>query len=142
MTRSDGHGDAVPLQRNFRSVTLGRVAENAEGQPGDGGDHSDPADIARDAPDRSIVLQDSPLPEQHGPIVFAAAKKRQHLVASIGHVSANIREVFKKPETAKGKSGGFASKEEIRRGTRSSPRVPPRIIMVSPNQLKNRCPAS
>jgi hypothetical protein len=120
----DGHGDAVPLQRNFRGVTLGCVVEDAEGQPGDGGNHSDPANIARDAPDRSIVLQDSPLPEQHAPIVFTAAKKRERLIAGVGHVGAYIRKVFEKPERRKGKSGSFTSKEEIRRAEERHEELP------------------
>jgi hypothetical protein len=124
MARSDGHGDAVPLQRNFRVIALGCVAENAEGQPGDGGNHSDPANIARDAPDRSIVLQDSPLREQHAPIVFAAAKKRERLIAGVGHVGAYIRKVFEKPERRKGKSGGLTSKEEIRRAEERHEELP------------------
>jgi len=45
--------------------------------------------------------------------MFTAAKERKRLVAGIRHVSANIRKVFEKPETAKGKAGGFAMKEEI-----------------------------
>jgi hypothetical protein len=89
----DGHGDAVPLQRNFRSVTLGCVAENAVGEPGDGGEHTDPADIAGDAPNRSVVLQDSPLRKQQAPIVFTAAKQRERLIAGIGHVRADIRQI-------------------------------------------------
>jgi hypothetical protein len=114
----------VPLQRNFRVVALGCAAKDAVNQPGDGGDHSDPADVARDGTNRSIVVQDSPLCEQHGPIVFTAAEKRQRLVASIGHVSADIRKVFEKPECRKGKTGSFASKEEIRRAEERHEELP------------------
>ncbi len=88
---------------------------DAVGQPDHSNEHSDPADISNDAADGSIVLQDSPLREQRAPIVFTAAKQRKRLIAGIRHVSANIRKVFEKPETAKGKTRGFASKEEIRR---------------------------
>src|SRR5258708_12329143 len=87
----------------------------AVGRRGDGQQHADPADITSDAADRSVVLQDSPLREQDAPVVFTAAKERKGLIAGIRHVSANIRKVFEKPETAKGKTRGFASKEEIRR---------------------------
>jgi hypothetical protein len=93
-------------------------------QPSDSSEHSDPADIACDAPNRSIVLQDSPLPEQRAPIMLTAAKERERLIAGVGHVRANIRKVFEKPETAKDKSGGFASKEEIRRAQERHQELP------------------
>jgi hypothetical protein len=52
------------------------------------------------------------------------AHERQGLIAGIGHVPSYIRQVFEKPETAKGKSGGFAVKKEISRAQERHEELP------------------
>ncbi len=45
--------------------------------------------------------------------MLAGTNQRQSLGARVSHVGADIEEIFKEPEAAKSKAGGFAMKEEI-----------------------------
>ena len=90
---------------------MGR-APSAEGEPSHGSDHAAPTNEARGLTDGNVITKPSPLAEKDVPIMIAGADKRKCEGASVGHVRANVKKIFKKPKRTKPDSGGFAFKEK------------------------------
>src|SRR6266567_5236950 len=85
----------------------------AEGEPGGGGEHAEPADGAHGSADFLVLGKEAPLGEENGPVAFFGADKRQGSRTSVGHVGADVGEIFEEPEDGEREAGGFALPEEI-----------------------------
>jgi len=117
----------------------------AEDEPGDRREHAEVAEGAHDCADFLVLGEDAPPSEENGPVAFIGADERQNGGSSIGHVSADVREVFEEPEDREGEAGGFALEEKVGGAEQRDDeftKVPPRMWMVSPNQLKKKWPPS
>ncbi len=57
--------------------------------------------------------EESPLGEEDGPVALVGADEGQSRIAGVGHVGADVREIFEEPEAAEGEADGFALAEEI-----------------------------
>jgi len=90
-----------------------RFAAQGKREPGDGGDHAKPAQRAGGVGDLRIVEHEIPLSEEDFPVAVTGADEKERALARVGHVSADVEKVFKKPKGAGGGAGGFASEEEI-----------------------------
>ena len=88
---------------------------DAPGEPRVGREHAEPAEEAGSVADLDVVDEDVPLGEEDFPIVVAGADEGQRKRAGVGHVCADIEEIFEEPEGAEGDAGGFAFDEEIRK---------------------------
>ena len=91
----------------------GSVAAKAVSQPGHGGEHSEPAQNTHEPADFLVLVKQAPLSEKNRPVTLLRADERQRRSASVGHVCADVRKVFKEPEAAKSKAGRFPLPEEI-----------------------------
>ena len=89
------------------------VVAEAIGQPGHGCEHAEPADRADDATDFLVLGEEAPLGEENFPVGVAGADEGQGCHAGVGHVSADVGEIFEEPEAAKSAADGFALPEEI-----------------------------
>jgi hypothetical protein len=58
--------------------------------------------------DLLVPKEDVPLREENGPVAILRAYQRQCRRAGIGHVGADVEEIFEKPEAAEGYGDGFA----------------------------------
>ena len=85
----------------------------AEGEPGNGGEHTEPAEGAHDSADFLVLGEEAPLGEEDGPVAVFGANKGQCGGAGVGHVGANVGEIFEEPEAGEGEADGFALPEEI-----------------------------
>jgi len=86
---------------------------DAVGQPGGGGEHAEKAEGAHGGADFLVLGEEAPLGEEDGPVAVLGADEGQGCGAGVGHVGADVGEIFEEPEGAKGKAGGFALAEEI-----------------------------
>src|SRR5712692_299057 len=84
------------------------------GQPRRGGEHAEIAEGAHGGADFLVVSEESPLGEEDGPVAVFGADEGQCGGAGVGHVGADVEEIFEEPEDAKSEAGGFALPEEIR----------------------------
>jgi hypothetical protein len=83
------------------------------GEPGDGGEHAEPAEGAHEGADFLVLGEEAPLGEENFPVGVAGADEGQGCGAGVGHVGADVGEIFEEPEAAKSEGGGFALEEEI-----------------------------
>src|SRR6266581_382103 len=89
------------------------IAADPVGQPHDDCNHSKPSQSTRESADFLVLGKEAPLGEKNGPVAFLGADEGQRRAACVGHVGADIGEIFEEPEAAKGEAGGFALPEEI-----------------------------
>ncbi len=85
----------------------------AEGEPGNGGEHAEIAEGAHGGADFLVLGEESPLGEKDGPVAVFGADEGQCGGAGVGHVGADVEEIFEEPEDAKSEAGGFALPEEV-----------------------------
>src|SRR5260370_9289250 len=72
------------------------------------------AEGTHDAADFLVLGEETPLGEENGPVALIGADQRQDGGASVGHVRADVGEIFEEPEDAEGETDGFAL--EAKRG--------------------------
>ncbi len=89
------------------------IAADPVGQPHDDCNHSKPSQSTRESADFLVLGKEAPLGEKNGPVAFLGADEGQRRAACVGHVGADIGEIFEESEAAKGEAGGFALPEEI-----------------------------
>ena len=89
------------------------IAADPVGQPHDDCNHSKPSQSAHSPSNFLILKKQTPLPEKNRPVAFLGADEGQRRAACVGHVGADIGEIFEESEAAKGEAGGFALPEEI-----------------------------
>src|SRR6266702_406381 len=89
------------------------IAADPVGQPHDDCNHSKPSQSTRESADFLVLGKEAPLGAKNGPVAFLGADEGQRRAACVGHVGADIGEIFEEPEAAKGEAGGFALPEEI-----------------------------
>src|SRR4029077_3214663 len=102
-----------PCKETFRSLLRSKVLTETVEEPEADGEHTDVAKDAHSATDFLVLAEETPLGEQNRPIAFFRADQGQRGGAGIGHVRADIREIFEEPEDAEGEAGGLALPEEI-----------------------------
>ena len=100
-------------RRRVRLCGCSGGAEDAVGEPGHGGEHAEIAESAHEAADFLVLGENAPLGEENGPVALIRADKRQDGSACVGHVGADVGEIFEEPEAAKSEAGGFALEEKI-----------------------------
>lgn len=96
-----------------RSGLIASGSEDAEGEPSDGSKQAEPAEVASRGADLLVAEHEAPMAEEDGPIVVAGTDEGKSLRAGVGHIDADIEEIFEEPEGAKGDGGGFAFEPEI-----------------------------
>src|SRR6266487_306222 len=89
------------------------IAADPVGQPHDDCNHSKPSQSTRESADFLVLGKEAPLGEKNGPVACLGADEGQRRAACVGHVGADIGEIFEESEAAKGEAGGFALPEEI-----------------------------
>ena len=70
-------------------------------QPGPAGQHAQPAKGPDEVGDGSVLGQASPLAQQGGPVMLAAADQRKRLFYGVTGVHTDIQKAFAEPEDAK-----------------------------------------
>ena len=93
-----------------------RIEVEAIGEEKDDGEHAEPTDLTHEVADFLVVDQNPPLVEEESPVAFVGVDERKGGGAGVGHVGADVEEVFKEPEEREGEAVGLAS-EEKNRGT-------------------------
>jgi len=83
------------------------------GEPEGGGEHAEVAEGAHGGADFLVLGEETPLGEEDGPVAVFGADEGQGGGAGVGHVGADVREIFEEPEDGEGEAGGFAVEEKI-----------------------------
>src|SRR5205085_3329040 len=97
-----------------KRVELGPgVLDHAIPQPCNNRNHTEPTQGAQGAPDFPILKKQSPLAEENRPVACVGSHQRQSLCPRIRHVGADIRKIFKEPETRESKTGSLSLPEKI-----------------------------
>lgn len=87
-------------------------------QPQTGSDNQKACGKTQQSRQSRIGLEESPAPENFGPVVLSAADERQDLRAGIRHVAGDIEQVFTQPHQRRGETCGLSATLEVPRNRR------------------------
>ena len=74
------------------------IAIDANGQPCNYSGHAEPSDLTGEMPDLLVILKNTPLSEENGPIAFIGVNQREAKRASISHIGSDVQEILEEPE--------------------------------------------